>query len=77
MTRSGGLCTGWSCESPVARYDEGVAVYLEGVVHYVLRAEEKVAVTFAYAQGGLADSEHHWGFEHNDGRAVDCQDIIR
>jgi hypothetical protein len=63
--------------SPVARYNEGVAVYLEGVVHYMLRAEEKVVATFAYAQEVLADSERHWGFEHNDARAADCRDIVR
>jgi len=63
--------------SPVARYNEGVAVYLEGVVHYVLRAEGKVMATFAYAQEALADSVRHWGFEHNDARAADCQEIIR
>jgi len=63
--------------SPVARYNEGVAVYLEGVVHYVLRAEGKVMATFSYAQEVLADSERHWGFEHNDVRAADCRDIIR
>jgi len=63
--------------SPLARYNEGVAVYLEGVVHYVLRAEGKVIATFAYAQEALADSGRHWGFEHKDARVADCQDVIR
>jgi len=62
--------------SPAARYNEGIAVYLEGIVHYVLGAEEKVVATFAYAQQVLSESERYWSFGSVDGRAADCRNVI-
>ncbi|MBN1248612.1 MAG: hypothetical protein JXC32_13215 [Anaerolineae bacterium] len=63
--------------SPVAHYNEAIAVYLEGVVHYTLRADEKALATFAYAQSALRESERHWAFEHNTARTSDCRNVIR
>jgi hypothetical protein len=63
--------------SPSARYNEAVAVYMEGVLHCVLRADDKVAETFAYAHQGLSESRRHWGFEQNATRVGMCRDVIR
>ena len=63
--------------SPVARYNEAIAVYTEGLVHCVLRADAKVTETFAYAHQGLLESERHWGFEQNAARVGRCRDVIR
>jgi hypothetical protein len=63
--------------SPVACYNEAVAVYLEGIIHCTLRADEKVLETFAYAQEALVDRERYWGFEHHDMRVADCRNVIR
>lgn len=63
--------------SPVAHYNEAIAVYLEGVVHYVLHADEKASATFAYATASLEEAERHFGFEQNAARVSDCRNIIR
>jgi hypothetical protein len=63
--------------SPVAHYNEAVAVYLEGVIHCTLRADEKVLETFAYAQEAFVESGRHWGFEQHDVRVADCRNVIR
>lgn len=63
--------------TPVARYNEAMAVYLEGIIHCTLRADEKVLETFAYAQEALVESERHWGFEQHDVRVADCRNVIR
>lgn len=63
--------------SPVARHNEAMAVYLEGVIHYTLRADEKVTATFAYAQSTLLESARYWDFEQHTRRAADCRNVIR
>lgn len=63
--------------APVAHYHEAIAVYLEGIVHFVLRSDAKVVETFTYSQSVLAESERHWGFEQNVGRVDDCRNVIR
>ncbi|MGC9346891.1 MAG: hypothetical protein ACP5JG_02030 [Anaerolineae bacterium] len=63
--------------SPTAHYNEALAVYAEGLLHWVLRADEKVVETFAYAHQGLVESERYWGFEQNAGRVAACRDVIR
>lgn len=63
--------------SPGARYNEAVAVYLEGVVHWTLRAEEKVLETFAYSQHALAETQQYWVFQQNTSRAEDCRNLGR
>jgi hypothetical protein len=63
--------------APVARYNEAVAVYLEGTIHLTLRARQKVVETFAYARDLLRDSERHWIFEQATGRATDCRRVAQ
>jgi hypothetical protein len=63
--------------SPVGRHNEAVAAYLEGVVHWTLHADEKVNQTFVYAQELFTDSARYWDYEHDEGRAGDCRDLIR
>ncbi len=63
--------------SPIARYNEAVAVYLEGVLHWTLRAEEKALQTFSHAQDTLAKSERYWGFEQQAARVGDCRNLTR
>lgn len=63
--------------SPVGRYNEAVAAYLEGVVHWTLCAEDKMVQTFAYAQETLVESEQYWEYERHEGRAADCRDLTR
>lgn len=61
----------------VARYNEAVAVYLEGLAHYTLRAEAKLSATFSYAQHSLGEGERHWAFEQNVSRVADCRNVLR
>lgn len=63
--------------SPVARYNEAVSVYVEGLVHATLQADQKVLETFAYAHQGLVASEQHWVFEQNMDRAADSRSVRR
>jgi hypothetical protein len=63
--------------SPIARYNEALAVYTEGLLHWVLGADEKVTETFAYAHEGLVESERYWGFEQDAARVAACRDVIR
>lgn len=63
--------------SPAGQYNEAVAAYLEGVVHWTLRADDKVVQTFAYAQQILVESERYWGYERNEARTGDCRNLTR
>ena len=63
--------------SPVARYNEAIAVYQEGVIHFSLQATERVVETFSYAQHVLDESQRHWGLEENPGRVADCRSAAR
>lgn len=60
----------------VAHYNEAIAVYVEGVIHFTLGARERMVETFAYAQHVLGESERHWSFEHNDARSSDCRNVV-
>ncbi len=60
----------------VAHYNEAIAVYIEGVIHFALGARERMVETFTYAQHVLRESEHHWSFEHNDARSSDCRNVV-
>ena len=59
-----------------ARYNEAVAVYVEGVIHFTLGARERTVETLTYAQHVLSDSERHWSYEHDDLRAADCRNVM-
>jgi hypothetical protein len=58
-----------------ARYNEAIAVYVEGVIHFTLGAQERMVETCSYAQHVLGESERHWAYEHNDPRAADCRNV--
>lgn len=58
-----------------ARYNEAMAVYVEGVIHFTLGARERTVETFSYAQHVLRDSERTWGYEHNGPRVADCRNV--
>ena len=59
----------------VARYNEAMIVYFEGVIHYALRSEEKVRQTFALTHALLERSERFWGFQHRSERVQACQNV--
>ncbi len=63
--------------APVARYNEAIAVYQEGLIHFSLKATERVVETFTYAQYVLDESQRHWGREENPGRVSDCRNAAR
>ena len=63
--------------APVARYNEAIAVYLEGAIHFTLQSRERTSATFSYAQHVLAETERHWGFEQNTGRVADCRNLTQ
>lgn len=63
--------------SPEAHYNEAVAVYLEGLVHWTLGADTRVLETFAYAQEAFVESERYWTYEQHEARAADCRDVVR
>ncbi|MCU0520009.1 MAG: hypothetical protein MUF84_04875 [Anaerolineae bacterium] len=62
--------------APIARYNEAIAVYVEGIIHVTLGAKERALETFAYAQHVLRESERAWVYEHNGLRAADCRNVI-
>lgn len=60
-----------------AHYNEAVAVYLKGCLHYILCAEEDALHAFAYAQYELGDSVSSWQIERRSGRVEDCRNLRR
>lgn len=63
--------------SQVAAYNKAVALYFEGLIHFVLRADDKALQVFVAAQDALVESERFWGFENNTRRVVDCRNLTR
>jgi|GEM_PF-569976 len=63
--------------SQTAAYNRAVAQSFEGLIHLVLRADDKARLAFAAAQEGLVDSERYWGFEIEDARVGDCRHLAR
>ncbi len=59
----------------VARYNEAMIVYFEGVIHYALRSEEQVRQTFAHTHTLLTDNERFWGFQHQTDRVLACRAV--
>jgi hypothetical protein len=57
----------------VALYNRAIAVYLEGLVHFMLGADLKTLKAFSFVQSTLDDSERHWTYERNYSRAEDCR----
>ncbi len=61
----------------IAAYNRAVALYFEGMLHFVLRADGNVLSAFDAAQDALVESERFWGYEKNNARVADCQSIGR
>ncbi len=61
----------------VAAYNYAVALYFAGLIHFVLRAEDKAILAFMEAQEILVESERYWGFENNLQRVATCQDLAK
>jgi hypothetical protein len=60
-----------------ARYNEAIAVYFEGLVHYILHADQRATQTFIHAQGLLQESERFWKFQGEDAHIEDCRNVTR
>lgn len=62
--------------SKIAMYNRAVAHYWEGLLHYIIRADEKALQAFAEARKRLDDSErelhHEGGWAH---RVKSCKDL--
>ncbi|MBN1259129.1 MAG: hypothetical protein JXB35_00470 [Anaerolineae bacterium] len=58
---------------PTARYNEGIALYFEAVVHYILHADDKAMQHFAQAQSLLEESERYWMHHLGDTVLTRCQ----
>lgn len=61
----------------VAAYNRAVALYFEGLLHFILRTDEHVLRAFIAAREALVESERFWGFENNRVRVGDCQNLRR
>lgn len=61
----------------VGVYNKAVALYLEGLLHFVLRADAYAVQAFTAAQEVLMESERFWGFEKNVARVIHCQTLTR
>ncbi|MBN2004125.1 MAG: hypothetical protein JXA21_12285 [Anaerolineae bacterium] len=63
--------------SQIAIYNRAIAHYWEGLLHYIMRADDKALEAFAAARKLLQDSELYWGFQNNAVRVSDCQNLDR
>jgi len=63
--------------SRTASYNQAIAVYFEGILHYILHADEKAIQTFAHAQKMLQENELDWAYDEEDEYAENCQDVAR
>ncbi|MBN1486383.1 MAG: hypothetical protein JW981_02000 [Anaerolineae bacterium] len=61
--------------TPTARYNEAIAAYLEGILHFALRADIKATQSFVLALELLGASGYYWNFEGYDKRVIDCQHL--
>ena len=60
-----------------AHYNEAVAVYLKGCLHYSLRNDTDALPAFTYAHHELAGSAGSWRIERRLDRVEDCQRLQR
>ena len=60
----------------VAHYNEAIAVYIEGVIHFTLGARERMVETFTYAQHVLRRASVTGASRHNDARSSDCRNVV-
>ena len=62
--------------SCTASYNQAIAVYFEGILHYILHADEKAILTFIRAQEILQENESDWAYDGEDEYAENCQDVV-
>jgi tetratricopeptide (TPR) repeat protein len=60
-----------------AYYNESLAVYLKGCLHYTLRNKGDALYAFNYAKKGLEGSAVNWRIEGNSVREEDCKKLLR
>lgn len=63
--------------SRTASYNQAIAIYFEGILHYILHADEKAIQTFAHAQEMLQENKPDWAYDGEDEYAENCQDVAR
>jgi hypothetical protein len=63
--------------TPIARHNEAVAIYFEGLLHYLLHADPQMVQAFTRAQKLLNESERYWSFENQAERIEDSQNLSR
>jgi hypothetical protein len=63
--------------SQKARYNEAIAAYFEGMIHYILHADQRATQTFIHAQGLFQESERFWKLQGEDAHIEDCRNVIR
>ncbi|MEA3397147.1 MAG: hypothetical protein U9R05_06760, partial [Chloroflexota bacterium] len=63
--------------SRTASYNQAIAVYFEGILHYILHADEKAIQTFIHAQEMLQENECDLSCDGEDEYAENCQDVAR
>lgn len=63
--------------SEVARYNEAVAAYQQGLLHYTLRADEKATRLLLNAQELFLAGERYWGLRGDAERVGECRDVQR
>jgi len=61
----------------IVSYNQAIAVYFEGILHYVLHADEKALQTFARAQEMLQENEQDLSCDGEDEWAENCRDVER
>ena len=61
----------------VATYNQAVALYFEGLLHFILRADAYALYAFNAAQEALMPSERFWDFEKNAIRSTACRTLSR
>lgn len=61
----------------VATYNQAVALYFEGLLHFILRADTHALHAFNTAQEALVQSERFWDFEQDAIRSTTCRTLAR
>jgi tetratricopeptide (TPR) repeat protein len=59
----------------IARYNDAMAAYLKGCLHYILHNDGGVRQAFNYAHEALVDIINAWRIERNYSRQDDCRDV--
>ena len=60
----------------VEKYNQGIAVYTEGLCHLCMQSQAAMTETFNYAQPLLHQAEEHWHFAKEYEREYACNDLL-